>query len=285
LPVEFTARRITDMRPIAAKTTLILVLFLSVSAVSSDSLSIEMFFDPDEVDGVLQGNIYTFSRFGKKIKNSDSSSRIMKLTVTEYIAKDLERYEMVSVEKAFFPYDLTKETELAFYNYLQKYSAMTGMLYYSQTDRKVQKLVLESYRVDSADFRQREKDNVHAEIRNYHKDHIYVKDNRFGKIVFRSEIFHKNDHFVARLTNTRPLSMFRIPISGKGEYQLISFFVYDEDRKGYFYYAVHAMKVRGGLARKLGRLSPESFANRIRAMTVHIAAFLGMDWSERRKVF
>ena len=55
--------------------------------------------------------------------------------------------------------------------------------------------------------------------------------------------------------------------------------------EGYFYYAVHAMKVRGGLIRTLGRLSPESFANRIRAMTVHIAAFFEMDWSKRRKVF
>ncbi len=122
-------------------------------------------------------------------------------------------------------------------------------------------------------------------IKDYHKDHIYTKDNRFGKIVFRSEIFHKNGHFVTRLTNIRPLSMFRIPVNGKGEYQLISFYIYDEDKKGYFYYAVHAMKVRGGLIRKLGRLSPESFANRIRAMTVNIAAFFEMDWSERRKVF
>ena len=112
-----------------------LVLFLNVSALPSHSLSVEMFFRPDEVDKVLQGDIYTFSRFGSKIKNTDGSN-----------------------------------------------------------------------------------------------------------------------------TN-------------------------DKDKKGYFYYALHAMKVRGGLIRTLGRLSPESFANRIRAMTVHVAAFFEMDWSERRKVF
>ena len=112
-----------------------LVLFLNISALPSHSLSIEMFFKPDEVDRVLQGDIYTSSRFGYKIKNTDRSN-----------------------------------------------------------------------------------------------------------------------------TN-------------------------DKDRKGYFYYAVHAMKVRSGLIKTFGRLSPESFANRIRAMTVHIAAFFEMGWSQRRKVF
>ncbi len=244
-----------------------------------------MFFEPDEVDGVLQGDIYTFSRFGKEIKNTDGSNNVMKLPVTEYIAKELEGYEMVTVEKAFFPYDLKAKPRLAFYNHLQKYSTLAGTLYYSRTDQKAQKLVLESYRVDSTDFRQREEDNVHTKVKDFHKDHICIKDNRFGKILFRSEIFHKDDHFVTRLANVRPLSMFRLRLNDKGEYQLISFYIYDEDKSGYFYYALHAMKVRGGLIRRLGRLSPESFANRIRAMTVHIAAFFEMDWTERRKVF
>jgi hypothetical protein len=43
---------------------------------------------------------------------------------------------MVTTEKAFFPYDLEEESELAFYNYLQKYSAMAGTLYYSRTDQR-----------------------------------------------------------------------------------------------------------------------------------------------------
>jgi len=262
-----------------------LVLFLNVSALSSGSLSIEMFFKPDEVNKVLQGDIYTFSRFGNKIKNTDGSNTIIRLPVTEYIARELEGYEMVTIEKAFFPYDLKTKPKLSLYNYLQKYSTIAGTLYYSRTDQKVQKLVLESYRVDSTDFKQKEKDLVHTQIKDYHKDYIYTKDNRFGKIVFRSEIFHKNEHFVTRQTNIKPLSMFRIRVNDKGQYQLISFYIYDKDKKGYFYYTVHAMKVRGGLIRTLGRLSPESFANRIRAMTVHIAAFFEMDWSERRKVF
>ena len=262
-----------------------LVLFLNVSAMPSHSLSIEMFFEPDEVNKVLQGDIYTFSRFGNKIKNADGSNRIVKLPVTEYIAKELSGYEMVTVEKAFFPYDLKTESKLAFYNYLQRYSTLAGTLYYSRTDRKVQKLVLESYRVDSTDLKQKEEDTVHTQIKDYHRDYVYLKDNRFGKIVFSSEIFHKNDHFVMRQTNIKPLSMFRIPVNDKGQYQLISFYIYDKDRKGYFYYTVHAMKVRGGLIRTLGRLSPESLANRTRAMTVHIAAFFEMDWSKRRKVF
>ena len=262
-----------------------LVLFLSVSALPSHSLSTEMFFKPDEVNKVLQGDIYTFSRFGNKIKNTDGSNTVRKLPVTEYIAKELAGYEMVTVEKAFFPYDLKTKSKLAFYNYLQKYSNLAGTLYFSRTDRKVQKLVLESYRVNSTDFRKREKDRVHTQIKDYHKDYVYLKDNRFGKIVFCSEIFHKNDHFVTKQTNVKPLSMFAIRVNDKGQYQLISFYIYDQDKKGYFYYAVHAMKVRGGLIRTLGRLSPESFANRIRAMTVHIAAFFEMDWSKRRKVF
>jgi hypothetical protein len=267
------------------KATLTLALFLNALAISSGPLSTEVFFEPEEVQKVLKGDICTFARFGNKIRNTDGSNAVRKLPVTEYIAKELEGYEMVTVEKAFFPYDLKTKSKLAFYNHLQEYSTLAGTLYYSRTDQKVQKLVLESYRVDSADFKQKEKDNVHTQIKDYHKDYVYLRDNRFGKIVFSSEIFHKNDHFVTKQTNIKPLSMFRIHVNDKGEYQLISFYIYDEDKKGYLYYAVHAMRVRGGLIKTLGRLSPESFANRIRAMTVHIAAFFEMDWSERRKVF
>ena len=262
-----------------------LVLLLNASALSSHSLSVEMFFTPSEVDGVLQGDIYTFSRFGNKIRNTDGSNTVIKLPATEYMTKELEGYEMVTVEKAFFPYDLKTKPRLAFYNYLQRYSDLAGILYYSRTDKKARKLVLESYRVDSADFKQKEEDHAHTLIRDYHKDHVYLKDNRFGKIMFSSEIFHKDDHFVTRWINVKPLSMFRIPVSDRGQYHLICFYIYDSDRKGYFYYAVHAAKVRGGLIMTLGRLSPESFANRIRAMTVHIATYFEMDWSKRRKVF
>lgn len=262
-----------------------LVLLVNVSALPSHSLSIEMFFKPDEIREVLQGDICTFSRFGDKIRNTDGSNTIVKLPATEYMAKELEGYDMVTVEKAFFPYDLKTKSELALYNYLQRYSAFAGILYYSRTDKKVQKLVLESYRVDSTDLKQKEKDPVHTQIEDYHKDHVYLKDNRFGKIVFCSEIFHKDDNFVTKQTNAKPLSMLGITVSGKGQYQLISFYMYDKERRGYFYYAVHAMKVHSGLIRRFGRLSPESFANRLRAMTVHIAAFFEMDWSRRRKVF
>ena len=262
-----------------------LILVLNVSALPSDSLPIDRFFEPDEVNKVLQGEIYTFSRSGSKIKNADGSKEVTKLPVTEYVARELQGYEIVTVEKAFFSYDLKAKSKLALYNYLQRYSALTGILYYSRTDKTVQKLVLESYRVDSADFKKKEKDRLHTQIEDYHSDYVYIKDNRFGKIVFCSEIFHKDDNFVTKQTNARPLSVFGIPVSDKGQYQLISFYIYDKDRKGYFYYAVHAMKVRSGLIRRFGRLSPESFANRLRAMTVHIAAFFEMDWSRRRKVF
>ena len=37
-----------------------LVLLLNVSPLSSHPLSIEMFFEPDELNKVLQGDIYTF---------------------------------------------------------------------------------------------------------------------------------------------------------------------------------------------------------------------------------
>jgi len=262
-----------------------LVLLLNVSPLSSHPLSIEMFFEPNEVNEVLQGEIYTFSRFGSKIRNTDGSKEITRLPVTEYVARELQGYEMVTVEKTFFSYDLKAKSKLALYNYLQKYSALTGILYYSRTDRKVQKLVLESYRVDSADFKRKEKDRVHTQIEDYHRDYVYIKDNRFGKIVFCSEIFHKDDNFVTKQTNAKPLSMLGITVSDKGQYQLISFYMYDKDRKGYFYYAVHAMKVRSGLIRRFGRLSPESSANRIRAMTLHMAAFFELDWGKRRKVF
>ena len=116
-------------------------------------------------------------------------------------------------------------------------------------------------------------------------DMMYIKDNRFGKILFKSEIFHTGGHFVTKHTNMKPLSMLALRVTGKGEYQMLSFYIYDQRRQGYFYVSVHAMKIRGRVAKTLGGLNPESCANRIRAATVHRAAFFGLDWRDRRKVF
>jgi hypothetical protein len=273
------------MESVVTKTTLVIVLFLNGAVLSSDLQSIETFFTTAEVQSVLKGGICTFSRFGNKIRNTDGSTTIVSPPVTDYSTKELADYDMVTIEKAFFPCDLKTKSRLAFYNTLQQYSNLAGMPYYSQKDKRIQTLVLESDRVNAADFKQKEKDSVHTKIKDTHLDHVRIKDNRFGKILFKSEIFHKENSVVIKQTNIKPLSMFTIRINDKGEYQLITFYLYDEAKRGYFYCAVHALKVRGGLIRKMGRLNPESFANRIRAATVHMAAFFDLDWNERRQVF
>jgi len=45
------------------------------------------------------------------------------------------------------------------------------------------------------------------------------------------------------------------------------------------------MRIRSSYFLKLGMLSAENFANRIRGSTVHMAKLLGIDWDNRIKAF
>ena len=105
-------------------------------------------------------------------------------------------------------------------------------------------------------------------------------DNRFGLLLFSSEIYNSGNNFIIKNRSEIPMSKNFFDINNKGEYQLIYFFIYDETLKGYFYYAFNAMRIRNDTILSLGILTAENFANRLRATTVHTARYFGINWEE-----
>ncbi len=192
---------------------------------------------------------------------------------------------MISVEKVFFRYELTGESKLSVYNILASASKFKGMQYYSISDSKIMTFITSSDRIESPENKSSVKDAAYSIITPKTVSYFIITDNRFGDLIFRSELYNEGENFILKNVCTEPMEKYFISINNKEEYQLISFFIYDKESKGYFYYSINAMRIRSSYFLKLGMLSARSFANRIRGSTVHTAKLLGLDWGDKIKAF
>ncbi len=244
------------------------------------------FFSNAEREAVLKGEIIT-KGFLKDISkvHTPNTDALINIPVSKYTEEELQSYEMLCMEKAFFKYELTANSKLLLYNTLAAFSKLSGMEYYSRLDKKTKVLINDCHRIESAADTKRVKDNIYGSIIPEAVNYFKTTDNRFGDLVFRSELYNEDDNFILKNVCVQPLEKFFISVNRSGEYQLISFFIYDADVKGYFYYSINAMKIRSGFFLNLGKLSAGSFANRIRSNTVRMAKLLGFDWQDRLKAF
>ncbi len=253
---------------------------------AQNTLSIDTFFNDNEKASVLKNKILT-RVYLKYIEcdNPEIRNERIQIPKTRYIEENFSDYEMVVDEKAFIPYKLNERAKLSLYNIFSAYSKLSGVQYYSRTDKKTQPLIIRCSRIESPTQRTLLNDIVNSNIAGARVNYFQFEDNRFGVLAFRSEIFNEGDNFIVKNVCVQPMEKFGFSINKKGEYQMHSFFIYDRKANGYFYYAFQAMRIRSYFIKKLGFLNPESFANRIRANTVHTAGLLGHDWRDRIKAF
>jgi hypothetical protein len=244
------------------------------------------FLSKAEEKVVLKGELITwgFLKNTSKVHSPNTDGRI-DIPVSQYIEKELESYEMICVEKAFFKYDLSENSKLSLYNMLAAFSKLSGMKYYSRLDKKTKVLISDCHRLESPTDKKRMPDNIYTEITPETINYFSATDNRLGELVFRSELHSEGNNFIIKSVCVQPIEKFFISVNRSGEYQLLNFFIYDVNAKGYFYCAVNAMKIRNDYFLRLGNLSAGSFANRIRGNTVQIAKLLGLDWENRLKAF
>ncbi|MFH0974368.1 MAG: DUF6675 family protein [Spirochaetota bacterium] len=263
-----------------------LFLIIAAFAFAEERISADKFFSKTEKETLRKGNIITKSylKYNGIVHTSGTDAQIS-FPATGFIGKETAEYEMICIEKAFFPFALNDKTKLSIYNTLAAPSKLSGMRYYSKTSGKTGKLITGSQHIDSTDMKKPLKDTVYTAISP--KTVLYFKttDNRFGSLLFRSEIYNDGDNFILKNVCIQPMEKYFILINNKEEYQLVSFFIYDKESKGYFYYSINAMRIRNDYFLKRKLLSAENFANRMRGSTVHIAKFLGLDWKDRLKAF
>ena len=111
---------------------------------------------------------------------------------------------------------------------------------------------------------------------------FFQEDNKFGKLFYKSELYNEEDNFILVNTCLEPLTKLIFSINEKEEYKICSYYIYDKEKKGFFYYSFIIMRVRVNalLTMKQG-YSPTTFSNRLRASSVHLAKLIGLNWENK----
>jgi hypothetical protein len=242
--------------------------------------AVDGFFTAAQRAAVKKGVIITRA----SVKNGDRFNIPERMSVTlplsPHIPRALADFEILAEERAFMPFDYTGPRKLSFYNGLFAFSRFTGMRYYSRTDKKMLTCILDSGRI-SAPGGQVLADPVYTSAEPRREGYFRVRDNRFGDIVFANAVLNRGGSFIINSACTHPLTRMGITIAEKEEYRMISVFIHNPADRGFYYYGLHALRVRSGFFISSGLLNADSFANRIRAETVRRASLLGLDWSAK----
>jgi len=261
----------------------ILLLFTS-SFISAQELDLHSFFNKNDLKRVKDGEIITRMYLKNDVKNENTDISI-NVPKTDYTNEDSSIYEMISDEKAFIPYEINSEKDkLTFYNTLTAYSKLSGMKYHSRRVNKVKELIVESYKIESPKIRKKLEDTEYDSINSKEINYFLQEDNKFGKLIFRSEVFNNNNDFVLINTCVLPVKKLIFSVSNKEEYKFISYFIYDEKMKGFYYYTVNLMRIRLKILLDKNSkyaLHPTTFSNRLRAGTVKLGILLGLDWADK----
>jgi hypothetical protein len=264
---------------------ILFVIFLILPIYAETTVSVNTFFSENDKTRLKTGVIIT----RMYIKNNASNENTdLKITIPNTIYtknEDFDQYEMVTDEKTFIPFKITSEAEkITFYNILTSYSKLTGMQYYSRLRQQVEDLILSSYRIESPSNKKPLKDISYTEIKPKIINYFVQKDNKFGVLTYSSELYYENNNFILINTCLQPISKFVFSVCYKNEYKIITYFIYDPQLEGFYYYSVNVMRIRLNMLmtkNDILTLYPSTFSNRLRAGTVHFAGLMGLDWKNK----
>lgn len=255
---------------------LLSVFFTVLFSISGEESLKKAIFSEGDLKRIYSGEIVSrmYLKFNTVGENTDE---FIKVPATRFTEDDYSDYEMVCDEKAFIPYVLNDESKLAFYNTLSGFSKLKGADYWTFNGGKRVEFIVDSFSIDNPRNRRKVEDTKFTKINDRVELYYQQEDNRFGKLAFKSELYNVGDSFV--VINSTLDSIF--VVTRPGEYRMISFFIYDHERKGFLYYTVSAMRIRSSILLKSGKLYATTFSNRLRGGTVHLTRLLGLDWSDK----
>lgn len=259
----------------------ITLLFSMLLSPPLSSIEKEDFFTLDEIKRVDSGEI--ISRMYVKydpLNESSDKDLYLKIKKSPFFDRDLKEFDIITDEKGFIPYLLDDTTKLKFYNLLVSFSLLKGMKYYSRREAKVTELIKDCYRVESLSG-EKHNDITYNEIKPKITNMFLQKDNKFGKLIYKSELYNEGNNFILINTNLEPITKFLIPAADKEDFKIYTFFIYDAEKKGFYYYSLLLLKVKAAMILKQGLFGPTAFSNRLRAATVHLAKLLGYNWEDK----
>ncbi len=248
-----------------------------IFALFAQELSVEMFFTPEQVERVLNGEIISRMCIAKNAWNENTDMSIT-IPATKFDRGGYSDWEMISDEKAFIPYDLTGDAKLRLLNAIVDYEGLKGMKYYSRKVNQVLVLIEDAYRIKSDKNLTKAPKIVYDKVTDHVTNCFSQKDNRFGRTYYQSDVYFDGDNVAVINSNVVGMN-YLVPINRKDEFKSLTYLIYSPEHKGFFYYAANPMRIRVEFA--LSKLSPTTFAQRLRAVTVHLAGGMGVDWSDK----
>jgi hypothetical protein len=269
------------IRPSAYQRWILLLGFLllsrSLRAEATTAVRIPHFTEP-EISRVLKGVILTCAHLKGKADFSNTP-QLITLPDMQRFGIDTDQYEMIAVEKAFFPFKMSKNAMDSLVQHLSCFNCLRGLKYYSKNDKRIQTLITECNAIDppeaetSLHLAQPRTDSM---LTHYFE----MRDNRLGKNRFRCDILMSGTDIFVHNSSLDGMSKFIFHINDVSGYQMFYLFQYDGIAGGYFYTAIQLLQIKNAFLLKLGMLNPGNFANRIRAITVYIASYFGLNWQK-----
>ena len=256
----------------------IMIVFSAFAAFSQTGKPVpEMFFTPEQMQRVLDGEIISRMCIAGNAwgENTDLT---MTIPATSYDAGGYTDWEMICDEKAFIPFELNDENKLKLLNILTDFESLKGAKYYSRKVDEILVLIEDAYRMKSATNHIKAAPAKYDKLESHVTNYFSQKDNRFGRTFYQSDVWFDGDDII--MINSNVVGMaYLVPINRKGEFKSITYLMYSAEHKGFFYYTANPIRIRIELALK--KLSPTTFAQRLRAMTVHYGLAMGADWSDK----
>ena len=262
------------------KTAIFIALFFVGICAFAEELSVNMFMTQEQIDRVKAGEIIT-RMYIKYDQHKEATDLDLPVPSTSYAPVNYKDYQMITDEKAFLPYELTEETKMTFYNTISDANKLTDMQYYSRKADEVKTLVISAYPTTKKWIRIKNQQPL-TEIQPHITGYFRQKDNKFGLLSFQSDLYNERNNFVLVNTCKTPIPF----ICFSDEYKTVTYFIYDEEAKGFYIYTAFLLVIRADSflnGKGLMTLNPTTFSNRLRAATTHIGILLGQkDWADKK---
>ena len=237
----------------------------------------EMFFTAEQMERVLNGEIISRMCIAQNAWN-ENTDLTMTIPGTSYDEGGYTDWEMICDEKAFIPFEMNDENKLKLLNILTNFESLKGAKYYSRKVDEILVLIEDAYRMKSGSNHTKAEPAKYDKFESHVTNYFSQKDNRFGRTFYQSDVWFDGDDVI--MINSNVVGMtFVVPINRKGEFKSITYLMYSAEHQGFFYYTANPIRIRVELALK--KLSPTTFAQRLRAMTVHYGMAMGADWGDK----
>lgn len=245
-------------------------------------INLDKIFTQNDKERILKGEIITRRYMKYNPANLNTHEKI-DIPITEFTKEDYSLYEVIIDERAFIPYEIKNNSDLLkIFNIINNVSLAKGMKYYSNRAGEVLEFILDSYMVEGDNRFKKVDDPIYKEIKTPIESYFYQKDNRFGKLFYKKIVYNEGNNFYIITECLDPI-VFIVPLNKKGDYKVISYFIYDKEKKGYFYYSLLITRIRNDFILQKGYTNATLFSSRLRAVTVHFAKLIGLDWSNKLK--